>query len=148
MKSVGEAMAIGRSFPEALMKALRSLERKESIFTFPREISEQKTSSLLNQISTPTEYRLQQVQQVLWAGISIDEVFEKTKIDRWFLTQIQLINDAAREIALPGEMTSSLMRTAKQWGFSDSQIALLRDSSEEEMRKNRIHLGVRPSTKL
>jgi carbamoyl-phosphate synthase large subunit len=144
MKSVGEAMAIGRSFPEALMKALRSLERKESIFTFPREISEQKISSLLSQISTPTEYRLQQVQQVLWAGISIDEVFEKTKIDRWFLTQIQLINDAAREIALPGEMTASLMRNAKQWGFSDSQIALLRDSSEEEIRKSRAHLGVRP----
>ena len=144
MKSVGEAMAIGRSFPEALMKALRSLERKESIFTFPREISEQKISSLLSQISTPTEYRLQQVQQVLWAGISIDEVFEKTKIDRWFLTQIQMINDAAREIALPGEMTASLMRNAKQWGFSDSQIALLRDSSEEEIRKSRAHLGVRP----
>jgi carbamoyl-phosphate synthase large subunit len=144
MKSVGEAMAIGRSFPEALMKALRSLERKESIFTFPREISEQKISSLLNQISTPTEYRLQQVQQVLWAGISIDEVFEKTKIDRWFLTQIELINSAAREIAQPGEMTASVMRNAKQWGFSDSQIALLRDSSEEEVRKNRTHLGVRP----
>ena len=144
MKSVGEAMAIGRSFPEALMKALRSLERKESIFTFPQEISDQKVSTLLSQISTPTEYRLQQVQQVLWAGISVDEVFEKTKIDRWFLTQIQLINEAAREIALPGEMTASFMRTAKQWGFSDAQIALLRDSSEEEIRKNRAHLGIRP----
>jgi carbamoyl-phosphate synthase large subunit len=144
MKSVGEAMAIGRSFPEALMKALRSLERKESIFTFPREISDQKVSTLLSQIGTPTEYRLQQVQQVLWAGISVDEVFEKTKIDRWFLTQIQLINDAAREIALPGEVTSSLIRNAKQWGFSDAQIALLRDSSEEEIRKSREHLGVRP----
>jgi carbamoyl-phosphate synthase large subunit len=144
MKSVGEAMAIGRSFPEALMKALRSLERKESIFTFPREISDQKVSTLLSQIGTPTEYRLQQVQQVLWAGISVDEVFEKTKIDRWFLTQIQLINDAAREISLPGEVTSSLIRNAKQWGFSDAQIALLRDSSEEEIRKSREHLGVRP----
>jgi carbamoyl-phosphate synthase large subunit len=144
MKSVGEAMAIGRSFPEALMKALRSLERKESIFTFPREISDQKVSTLLSQLGTPTEYRLQQVQQVLWAGISVDEVFEKTKIDRWFLTQIQLINDAAREISLPGEVTSSLIRNAKQWGFSDAQIALLRDSSEEEIRKSREHLGVRP----
>ena len=144
MKSVGEAMAIGRSFPEALMKALRSLERKEAIFTFPPEISEQRVSSLLTQIGTPTEYRLQQVQQVLWAGISIEEVFSRTKIDPWFLTQIQLINDAARVIAQPGELTSQLIRTAKQWGFSDAQIATLRSLSEDDVRKTRTHLGVRP----
>ena len=144
MKSVGEAMAIGRSFPEALMKALRSLERKEAIFTFPTEISEQRVSSLMTQIGTPTEYRLQQVQQVLWAGISIDEVFSKSKIDRWFLTQIQLINEAAREIALPGELTTDVLRTAKQWGFSDAQIAMLRNVTEEDVRKTRAHLGVRP----
>lgn len=144
MKSVGEAMAIGRSFPEALMKALRSLERKEAIFTFPPEISEQRVSSLLTQIGTPTEYRLQQVQQVLWAGISIEEVFSRTKIDPWFLTQIQLINDAARVIAQPGELTSELIRTAKQWGFSDAQIATLRSLSEDDVHKTRTHLGVRP----
>ena len=144
MKSVGEAMAIGRSFPEALMKALRSLERKEAIFTFPPEISEQRVSSLLTKIGTPTEYRLQQVQQVLWAGISIEEVFSRTKIDPWFLTQIQLINDAARVIAQPGELTSELIRTAKQWGFSDAQIATLRSLSEDDVRKTRTHLGVRP----
>ncbi|MFY8197557.1 MAG: carbamoyl-phosphate synthase large subunit, partial [Candidatus Planktophila sp.] len=144
MKSVGEAMAIGRSFPEALMKALRSLERKEAIFTFPTDISEQRVSSLMTQIGTPTEYRLQQVQQVLWAGISIEEVFSKSKIDRWFLTQIQLINEAAREIALPGELTTDVLRTAKQWGFSDAQIATLRNVTEEDVRKTRAHLGVRP----
>ena len=144
MKSVGEAMAIGRSFPEALMKALRSLERKEAIFTFPTEISEQRVSSLMTQIGTPTEYRLQQVQQVLWAGISIEEVFSKSKIDRWFLTQIQLINDAAREISQPGELTTEVLRSAKQWGFSDAQIATLRNVTEEEVRKTRAHLGVRP----
>jgi carbamoyl-phosphate synthase large subunit len=144
MKSVGEAMAIGRSFPEALMKALRSLERKEAIFTFPTDISEQRISSLMTQIGTPTEYRLQQVQQVLWAGISIEEVFSKSKIDRWFLTQIQLINEAAREIALPGELTTDVLRTAKQSGFSDAQIAMLRNVTEEDVRKTRAHLGVRP----
>ncbi len=144
MKSVGEAMAIGRSFPEALMKALRSLERKEAIFTFPTEVSEGRISSLMTQIGTPTEYRLQQVQQVLWAGISIEEVFSKSKIDRWFLTQIQLINDAAREIAQPGELTTEVLRTAKQWGFSDAQIATLRNVTEDDVRKTRAHLGVRP----
>jgi carbamoyl-phosphate synthase large subunit len=144
MKSVGEAMAIGRSFPEALMKALRSLERKESIFTFPTSISEPRTSALMDQISIPTEYRLQQVQQVLWAGKSVEEVYEKTKIDRWFLTQIQLINDAAREVAQPGELTVEAIRFAKEFGFSDSQIAILRGSTEEEIRKTRAHLNVRP----
>jgi carbamoyl-phosphate synthase large subunit len=144
MKSVGEAMAIGRSFPEALMKALRSLERKEAIFTFPTEISEQRISTLLSQIGTPTEYRLQQVQQVLWSGVSVEDVFSKTKIDPWFLTQIQLINDAAREIAQPGELTAEVIRTAKQWGFSDAQIASLRGTSEDDVRKSRTHLGVRP----
>jgi carbamoyl-phosphate synthase large subunit len=144
MKSVGEAMAIGRSFPEALMKALRSLERKEAIFTFPTEISEQRVATLLTQIGTPTEYRLQQVQQVLWSGVSVADVFEKTKIDPWFLTQIQLINDAAREISQPGELTPELLHTAKQWGFSDAQIATLRNLSEDDVRKTRTHLGVRP----
>jgi carbamoyl-phosphate synthase large subunit len=144
MKSVGEAMAIGRSFPEALMKALRSLERKEAIFTFPTEISEQRISTLLSQIGTPTEYRLQQVQQVLWSGVSVEDVFSKTKIDPWFLTQIQLINEAAREIAQPGELTAEVIRTAKQWGFSDAQIASLRGISEDDVRKSRTHLGVRP----
>jgi carbamoyl-phosphate synthase large subunit len=84
------------------------------------------------------------VQQVLWAGISIEEVFSKSKIDRWFLTQIQLINEAAREIALPGELTTDVLRTAKQWGFSDAQIAMLRNVTEEDVRKTRAHLGVRP----
>ena len=144
MKSVGEAMAIGRSFPEALMKAMRSLERKESIFTFPEKISDSRISALMDQISIPTEYRLQQVQQVLWAGKSVEEVYEKTKIDRWFLTQIESINIAAREIALPGELTVEAMRFAKEHGFSDSQIAILRGSTEEEIRKSRAHLNVRP----
>jgi carbamoyl-phosphate synthase large subunit len=144
MKSVGEAMAIGRSFPEALMKALRSLERKESIFTFPQSISESRTSALMDQIAIPTEYRLQQVQQVLWAGKSVEEVYAKTKIDRWFLTQIELINAAARQIAEPGELTVEAIRFAKEFGFSDSQIAILRGSTEDEIRKSRTHLGVRP----
>ena len=117
MKSVGEAMAIGRSFPEALMKALSSLERKEAIFSFPTQISEQRIATLLTQIGTPTEYRLQQVQQVLWSGVSVEEVFNRSKIDSWFLTQIQLINETAREISQPGELSADVLRNAKQWGF-------------------------------
>ena len=144
MKSVGEAMAFGRSFPEALMKALRSLERKEAIFTFPQEYSEALKSSLIKKSRIPTEYRLQQVQLAMWSGATIEEMYEATKIDRWFLHQIEIINLIARQIAEPGELTEELLRTAKSTGFSDSQIASLRSITEEDVRKARHHLAIRP----
>ena len=143
MKSVGEAMAIGRSFSEALMKALRSLERKEAIFSWP-SISAQELSNLLVTMKTPTEYRLQQVQQALWAGASVEQVHEATKIDPWYLRQIQVINEQANIIAQPGEFTEKILRKAKSDGFSDAQIASLRNTSEEEIRNLRHRLSVRP----
>jgi carbamoyl-phosphate synthase large subunit len=143
MKSVGEAMAIGRSFSEALMKALRSLERKEAIFSWPL-VTPVELGQLLQSMRIPTEYRLQQVQKALWAGASIDQVFAATKIDPWYLRQIELINAQAAVIAQPGELSSEVLRTAKSQGFSDSQIAALRGVSEDEVRKARHHLGIRP----
>jgi carbamoyl-phosphate synthase large subunit len=92
----------------------------------------------------PTEYRLQQVQKVMWAGASIEQVYEATKIDRWYLRQIEIINEQAAVIAQPGELSKDLLRTAKMQGFSDAQIALLRGVTEEEVRKARHHLGIRP----
>ena len=144
MKSVGEAMAIGRSFPEALMKALRSLERKEAIFTFPAETGDINIPELLEAMKMPTEYRLQQVHRALWAGADIEDVFASTKIDRWYLKQLQEINTAAREIAQPGEMTLDSLKFAKSFGFSDAQIAQLRGLAEEDVRKARHHLGLHP----
>lgn len=144
MKSVGEAMAIGRSFPEALMKALRSLERKEAIFTFPAETGAINIPELLEAMKMPTEYRLQQVHRALWAGADIEDVFASTKIDRWYLKQLQEINSAAREIAQPGEMTLDSLKFAKSFGFSDAQIAQLRGLTEEDVRKARHHLGLHP----
>jgi len=143
MKSVGEAMAIGRSFSEALMKALRSLERKEAIFTWP-VVSPAELASLLSAMKTPTEYRLQQIQKVMWAGANIDQVFEATKIDPWYLRQIEMINTQAAFIAQPGELSAELLRKAKSQGFSDAQIAALRATTENEIRKTRHHLGIRP----
>ena len=143
MKSVGEAMAIGRSFSEALMKALRSLERKEAIFTWP-EVSAAELSSLMQSMKIPTEYRLQQVQKAMWAGASIDQVFEATKIDPWYLRQIEIINSQAAIIAQPGDLSAELLRTAKSQGFSDAQIAALRGVTEDEVRKARHHLSIRP----
>ena len=144
MKSVGEAMAIGRSFSEALMKALRSLERKEAVFTFPSHISDSEKSALLESSRYPTEYRLQQVQRAMWAGTSIEQMYEITKIDRWFLRQIEIINETARDIRDAIELDDSTLKLAKTSGFSDAQIALLRNISEADVRKIRQHLNIRP----
>ncbi len=144
MKSVGEAMAIGRSFPEALMKALRSLERKEAIFTFPSKKNDIPIDELLQKMRTPTEYRLQQVQLAMWAGATIESVYEASKIDRWYLEQISIINERAQLIAQPGELNADVIRSAKSLGFSDSQIAQLRSITEEDVRRTRNHMGIHP----
>ncbi|MEI6811968.1 MAG: carbamoyl-phosphate synthase large subunit [Actinomycetes bacterium] len=144
MKSVGEAMAIGRSFPEALQKALRSLERKEAPFEFPVERSVSKKSSFLSSMRIPTEYRLKQVQQGLWHGATIDEVYQATKIDRWYLNEIVQINQAAETMAEPGELSADILKSAKQMGFSDTQIGQLRSLPEKEIRRLRHQLHVRP----
>jgi carbamoyl-phosphate synthase large subunit len=144
MKSVGEAMAIGRSFPEALQKALRSLERKEAVFTFPIDKSAINVNSLLDSMRIPTEYRLQQVQQAMWAGATVAQIHEATKIDLWYLEQIAIINLKAEELAQPGELSAELIFSAKQLGFSDSQIGTIRGITASEVRSARLHLGIRP----
>ena len=143
MKSVGEAMAIGRCFSEALMKALRSLERKEANFTWP-QISTLDKDELLRLIVVPTQYRLQQVQRAMWAGATIEEVYSACKIDRWYLHQIATINEHAAQISQPGELHFDLLKDAKSAGFSDAQIAELRGVSEDEIRRIRYHLAIRP----
>jgi carbamoyl-phosphate synthase large subunit len=80
----------------------------------------------------------------MWAGASIEEVFAATKIDPWYLRQIELINQQAAVISQPGELSAEVLRTAKSQGFSDSQIASLRGVTEDEVRKARHHLGIRP----
>ncbi|NDA41267.1 MAG: carbamoyl-phosphate synthase large subunit, partial [Actinobacteria bacterium] len=107
MKSVGEAMAIGRNFPEALQKAMRSLERKGSEFSWPGEVN---VRELLTKISVPTEARLSQVQLALYGGASIEEVHAASKIDPWFLAQIVAINDKASEIRASSELSGDLLR--------------------------------------
>ena len=140
MKSVGEAMAIGRSFPEALQKALRSLEKKSATFNWQSG----DLSQLMKSIGVPTEFRLQQVQQALHLGASVKDVYEKTKIDPWFLEQINLINAKAVEISQPGELNRELLRSAKSMGFSDEQISKLRAVPESEIKLLRNTLNVHP----
>jgi carbamoyl-phosphate synthase large subunit len=142
MKSVGEAMAIGRSFPEALQKALRSVEKKGSSFSWNVDISERE--NLLSQISIPTEFRLQQLQRVMSLGASVAQVHRLTKIDPWFLAQIESINTLAVEIQQSGEPNADLLRKAKSMGFSDQQVAELTGSTEAKVRATRNRWNIRP----
>ena len=118
-------MAIGRSFPEALQKALRSVEKKGTSFTWKESAATK--DELLKSATIPTEWRLQQVQQALFKGASVAEVFTATKIDPWFLHQIAAINEIANEIAQATHLDVDLLRKAKSFGFSDSQIGEIRN---------------------
>ena len=142
MKSVGEAMAIGRNFTQALQKALRSLEKRGSSFHWGAQ--EHTKAELLELIATPTDKRVVQVQQALRLGATAEEVFEQTKIDPWFIDQIVLINEIADWIASLEVLDAASLRKAKKHGFSDSQLAQLRGVSEEEIREGRYAEGVRP----
>jgi len=142
MKSVGEAMAIGRTFTQALQKALRSLEKRGSSFHWGAQ--EHTKAELLELIATPTDKRVVQVQQALRLGATAEEVFEQTKIDPWFIDQIVLINEIADWIASLEVLDAASLRKAKKHGFSDSQLAQLRGVSEEEIRAQRYAEGVRP----
>ncbi len=142
MKSVGEVMAIGRTFTQALQKALRSLEKRGSSFTFPDLKLD--VEQLLVSMSTPTENRITQVQQALWAGATAEQIFEATKIDPWFIDQIVLINEEAKLFSDLAEIDVDDIRRAKQHGFSDQQLAIIRGVQESEIRGLRHELGLRP----
>ena len=144
MKSVGEAMAIGRNFPEALQKALRSLEKSEAVFAWPGEPGAVDVTSLLAAMRIPHDGRLSLVQRALWAGAGIDAVHEATNIDPWFLDQICQINELADEIRAAESLDHRLLLRAKRFGFSDTQLGLLRGLAEAEVRELRHELGVRP----
>ena len=142
MKSVGEAMAIGRNYSQALQKALRSLERRGSSFHWDGPLGNK--AELLELIKTPTDGRIVQVQQALRAGATAEEVFDSTKIDPWFIDQMVLINEVASATSTAVHLDLEVIKHAKDHGFSDAQIASLRGISEAEVRTLRHDLGLRP----
>lgn len=145
MKSVGEAMAIGRNFTEALQKALRSMERKGSSFHWDGPTpSVEQARTYLHTAKTPTDGRIVTVQQAMRGGLSVEEVHEATGIDPWFLDQMALINAVADRVCAAPELTPALLRLAKRHGFSDAQLASLRGMPEAVVRGVRHALGVRP----
>ncbi|CAN5419517.1 carbamoyl-phosphate synthase large subunit [soil metagenome] len=142
MKSVGEAMAIGRNFTEALNKSLRSLERPESVFTWKGEPGDK--ADLLLKIARPHDGRLKLVMDAIRAGATQEEIFDATKIDPWFVDQLFLIHEVALEVKAAAELTPKVLRKAKRHGFSDLQIAEMRDTREDVIRGVRHALGIRP----
>ena len=142
MKSVGEAMAIGRNFTEAFQKALRSLEKKGSQFTFVGETGDKK--ELLEASVRPTDGRINTVMQAIRAGATPEEIFEYTKIDPWFVDQLFLIKEVADELAAAERLDAELLAEAKRHGFSDQQIGEIRGLREDVVREVRHALGVRP----
>ena len=140
MKSVGEVMAIGRSFPEALQKALRSLEKVGATFTW----QQMNKDELLKKMKIPTEFRLQQVQMAMANGATVDEVYQATKIDPWFLEQINQINHQADSVSKSAELSKELLRASKMMGFSDAQIATLRNTQESQIKIARDNFKIHP----
>ncbi|MFF7652440.1 carbamoyl-phosphate synthase large subunit [Streptomyces sp. NPDC007983] len=142
MKSVGEAMAIGRNFTEALQKALRSMEKKGSQFDFTGDPGEK--SALLERAVIPTDGRINTVMAAIRAGATPQEVFDATKIDPWFVDQLFLIKEVADELAAADKLGPELLAEAKRHGFSDAQIAGIRSLREDVVREVRHALGIRP----
>jgi carbamoyl-phosphate synthase large subunit len=157
MQSVGEVMAIGRTFPESLQKALRSLEQGRDGLNgdaVEADYEAHTTGELLERVSVATPERIFELEAVLRRGVGVEAVFEATGIDPWFLHQILGIVERRERIEASGRGEGALealgeagLREAKRWGFSDAQLAYLTGTSIEAVRGARLALGVRPTYK-
>jgi carbamoyl-phosphate synthase large subunit len=145
MKSVGEAMSLGRSFAEALGKVMRSLETKAAGF-WTETRPEATLEEILTEIATPRDGRLYRVMAAFDAGATIEQVFDATKIDPWFLAEIAAIGEMGRAVRDADTLDADLLREAKGTGLSDRQIAALRDDLADEaaVAALRLQLGVTP----
>ncbi|MFK8024418.1 MAG: carbamoyl-phosphate synthase large subunit, partial [Ilumatobacter sp.] len=154
MQAVGEVMAIGRTFPESLQKAIRSLElgrhglnadtgEEEYATAFPED------SGLLEAACVPTPDRILQVGELLRRGVSVDEIHAATRIDTWFLDQMSIIVEERHALAERGmaQMTTRAWKRAKQLGFSDAQLAYVWGVGEGDVRIARLAAGVVPTYK-
>ena len=153
MKSVGEAMAIGRTFKEAFQKGLRALETGRygwNVAARARDdgLVDDSAEALQGALRQPTAERIFQVKRALERGMTIDEVYELTAIDPWFLGQMQELIDAERLYASARTVSAVMLRDMKRMGFSDRQLGELRDESEDNVRQRRWSLGIRPAYKM
>ena len=147
MKSVGEAMSIGRTFKEAMQKALRSLETgRFGLGADGKDIPKSNAEELLSKIAMPNAERIFYLREAFRNGMSVNELFEITGIDPWFLKQLQQICESEEKIA--SNENGLAIRKAKKLGFSDRQIAHLKGTTELEIRERRKNEGVIPTYRL
>jgi carbamoyl-phosphate synthase large subunit len=152
MKSVGEAMAIGRTFKEAFLKAFRSLELGSSGRLIDQAVpgeAPEDTAGLQQALGIPTDRRMWAVFRALERGWSLDEIHRLTHIDPWFLTQFQQIVELARAVAAvgPRDLSDDLLRDVKRAGFADSDLSRLLGVDEDSLRARRIETGLVPAYK-
>lgn len=142
MKSVGEVMALGRSFPEALQKAVRMLNiGAQGLSVHPYDFDDP-----LAEISQATDRRLFAIYEALKSGSSVDDLHKLSQIDPWFLHHIASIHDTEQDI-YKKPLDEAMMRSAKQQGFSDKTIGLLTSTTEQSVRKKRLAWKILPAIK-
>ncbi len=160
MKSVGESMAIGRTFKEAFQKGIRALEIDRPGWVEGADLEEDRLEhddpeTLRAALRTPTPERIYQIKRALRAGLTVEEIARCTGIDPWFLDQLQQLLEAEREfqawrrsgMAVSEDERRDMLRRMKRLGFSDRQLATLAGTTEDAIRAERHALGVRPSYK-
>ena len=144
MKSVGEVMAIGRTFKESLLKAIRSLELDRYGLAFPKlDVSDQ---DLVRNLRTPNEDRLWYIAEAFRRGYSVEDMHQYTGIDPWFLFNLEEIVLLEKEIA-ESDLTEELLRKAKEMGYSDREIAKIKGMEEEKVRALREKYSIKPAFK-
>jgi len=153
MKSVGESMAIGRTFKEAFQKGIRALEIGRAGWEEGKTLADDHLSSddpdeLRSAVGQPTAERLFQLKRAMRAGIAIDDLYAITGIDPWFLHQLLELLEAEQEWAVRPALAPDAVRRMKRLGFSDRQLAEIRGLSESEVRRFRWDAGIHPCFKM
>ena len=146
MKSIGEVMSIGRTFEEAIQKAIRAVD--------PSNLGFNETTALMSididtELQTPSDQRMFALANAMHAGYSVEKIWQLTKIDRWFLNKLKSLSDFGKSLqsSTVDQINSHTLRTAKKMGFSDKQLALFMDSNEQHVRRVRIDAGITPLVK-
>jgi carbamoyl-phosphate synthase large subunit len=153
MKSVGESMAIGRTFKEAFQKGLRALETGRPGWAIGTSLDEDRLpddslETLKASLRQPTPERIFQIRRAMIAGLTVDEIAELTQIDPWFLGQLAELHEAEAAYAALPEASPHALRTMKRMGFSDRQLARARGETEDVVRQRRWDLDIRPAYKM
>lgn len=145
MKSVGEVMAIGRTFEEAIQKAIRGVDYANLGFS---NIANP-LMSVDDELQTPSDQRMFAIANAMHEGYSVDKIWEMTKIDKWFLSRLKGLSDFAKLLTnfKATDVPADLLRDSKKLGFSDRQLANYLDSTELAVRKLRVKAGIQPVVK-